>query len=82
MLSSPGTGNAVRQAQKAMQRQGISAPPGDFALRLQALELADEQHPEIAPRRDRRAANTILVVRLAQHLSSNSASASTSLHQS
>jgi hypothetical protein len=59
---------AIRQAQKAMQRQGISAPPGDLALGIQTFELADEQHAEVAAWRDRRAANTILVVRLAQHL--------------
>src|SRR3954463_13646936 len=73
---------ALRQPQKAMQRQGIGAPPGDLSLGIQTFELADEQHAEVAAWRDRRAANTILVVRLAQHLSSNSASARTSLHQS
>ena len=51
-----------------MQRQGISAPPGDLALGIQAFELADEQHAEVAARRDRRAANAVLVVPLAQHL--------------
>ena len=59
---------AIRQAQKAMQRQGISAPPGDLALGIQTFELADEQHAEVAAWRDRRAANAVLVVPLAQHL--------------
>src|SRR4051812_24345846 len=47
---------AIRQAQKAMQRQGISAPPSDLALGTQTFELADEQHAEVAAWRDRRAA--------------------------
>jgi hypothetical protein len=59
---------AIRQAQKAMPRQGISAPPGDLALGTQTFELADEQHAEVAAWRDRRAANAVLVVPLAQHL--------------
>src|ERR671913_557855 len=59
---------AIRQAEKAMQRQGIGAPPGDFPLGLQTFKLADEQHAEVAAWRDRRAANAVLVVLLAQHL--------------
>ena len=44
---------AIRQAEKAMQRQGIGAPPGDFPLGLQTFKLADEQHAEVAAWRDR-----------------------------
>src|SRR3954469_5437139 len=38
--------------------------------RLQALELANEQHAKVTAWRDRRAANTLLVLGLAQHLDS------------
>src|SRR5688572_29690915 len=57
---------AIRQAEKAMQRQGSGAPPGDFPLGLQTFKLADEQHAEVAAWRG--AANAVLVVLLAQHL--------------
>jgi hypothetical protein len=35
------------------QRQRISAPPGNAALRIDALEVPDQQQPEIDPRRQR-----------------------------
>jgi hypothetical protein len=43
---------AFDQPQKAMQRQRVGTAPLDLALRLQALELAIEQHPEVPARRD------------------------------
>jgi hypothetical protein len=43
---------ALDQPQEAVQRQRIGAAPFDLALGVQALELADEQHPEVPPRRD------------------------------
>src|SRR5690349_8560054 len=58
---------ALDQPQKTMQRQRVGAAPLDLALRIQALELADKQHPEVPARRDRQAA-LVLVVRLAEHL--------------
>src|SRR5690349_21341261 len=58
---------ALDQSQKTMQRQRVGAAPLDLALRIQALELADKQHPEVPARRDRQAA-LVLVAGLAEHL--------------
>jgi hypothetical protein len=58
---------ALDQPQEAMQRQRVGAAPFDLALRIQPLELADEQHPEVPSGRNRQAA-PVLVGRLAEHL--------------
>ena len=59
---------AVLQTQEAMQRQRVGTPPGDLALRLQALELANKQHAEVATWWNGRAADAVRVVGLAEHL--------------
>src|SRR5258708_7243638 len=44
-----------RNAHKAPQRQRIRQPPGNAALRPDALEIPDQQRPKVNPRRQRRA---------------------------
>ena len=55
------------QAEEGPQRQAVAAAPRDAALRVEALEVADEQHAEEHARRDRGAA-AVAVERLAQPL--------------
>src|ERR1022692_5211837 len=43
-----------RNAHKAPQRQRVRQPPGNPALRPDALEIANQQRPEIDARRQRR----------------------------
>src|ERR1035441_194205 len=43
-----------RYAHKAPQRQRIRQPPGDPTLAVEALEIPDQQRPEVDPRRQRR----------------------------
>jgi hypothetical protein len=45
---------ARAEPQELPQRQAIGAAPGDPALAVQAFEVTHEQHPEVAPGRDRR----------------------------
>jgi hypothetical protein len=40
-----------RNAHKTPQRQGIRQPPGDAALRPDALEISDQQRTKVDPRR-------------------------------
>jgi hypothetical protein len=40
-----------RQTEKVAQCKRIGGPPGDRAFRVQALEVADQQQPEVAARR-------------------------------
>src|SRR5437660_3568684 len=42
-------------AHKAPQRQRVRQPPGNPALRPDALEIPDQQRPKVNPRRQRRA---------------------------
>ena len=39
-----------RQPQKTADRQRVGRPPGDPAFRVDALEVADQQQPEVAAR--------------------------------
>src|SRR5207245_10009519 len=41
-------------AHKAPQRQRVRQPPGNPALRPDALEIPDQQRPKVNPRRQRR----------------------------
>ncbi len=50
------------------QGKGIAAAPADAALRVDALEVANQKHAEIAARRDGSAANIIGVKGCAQGL--------------
>ena len=59
---------AVRQPQEIAQRERVRATPRDAPLTVDALEIADHVHPEIAPRRQRRRADPRRVVRLAHVL--------------
>src|SRR6266699_6809728 len=43
-----------RNAHKAPQRQRVRQPPGNAALRSDALEIPDQQRPKVNPRRQRR----------------------------
>jgi hypothetical protein len=43
---------ARAELQELAQGQAVGAAPGDAALAVQALEVADEQHPEVAPGRN------------------------------
>ena len=45
---------ALAEAQKFTQRQAVGAAPFQPALTVDAFEVAHQQHPEIAPRRQRR----------------------------
>ena len=47
------------QAQEAAQRQRIGGPPRDAALRIDALEVPDQQQPEVGARRQTRAAHVV-----------------------
>ena len=38
------------QPEKAAQRQRVGSPPGDPTLRIDALEVPDQEQPEIGPR--------------------------------
>lgn len=44
---------SCRQQQKVAQAQAVGAAPLDTTLAIQAFEIADQQHPEIATRRQR-----------------------------
>src|SRR5579883_3333887 len=55
-------------AEEGPQRQAIAAPPGDGPLRVEALEVADEEHAEVGAGRDGLAADTVGVVWLAEGL--------------
>ena len=57
-----------RVAQELGQRAAVAAPPGNAALRGEALEVTDQDHTEVSAGRDRRAALLIGVVRVAQLL--------------
>lgn len=50
------------------QGEAVGAPPGDAPLGVDPLEVADEQHPEVRARRERRAAHLVGVVGPAQSL--------------
>ena len=52
-----GCGLVEAQPEEAAQRQGIGGPPGDPALRIDALEVPDQQQSEIRPRRQARASH-------------------------
>src|SRR5262249_19757746 len=45
-----------RDAEEGAQRQAVGAAPGDAALGVEALEVADQQHTEVDAGRDRVAA--------------------------
>ena len=57
-------GGRLRQveAQKRLKRPAITAAPGDGPLRIETLEKADEEHPEVDPRRNARAATSIAII--------------------
>ncbi len=59
---------ALLQAQELPQRQAVGAPPLDPALRIDAFEIADQVHPEVPPRRDRRRPHPRRVIGRAQLL--------------
>jgi hypothetical protein len=61
-------GLARPELQELAQRQAVGAAPSDAALALQALEVADQQHPEIASWRNPRPPDTARVGRRAQGL--------------
>ena len=63
-------GRRVRedQPQKLPQGQRIRRAPCDRALRVQSFEVADQQQPEVASRRQRRASNLVGVEPLTQVL--------------
>ena len=58
-------GLAQGVAQKPPQGERVGDPPGDAPLRAQALEVADQEHAEIDPRRDARPAQRLRVIRCA-----------------
>ena len=60
-----GCGLVEAQPEEAAQRQGIGGPPGDPALRIDALEVPDQQQSEIRPRRQARASHRSGVKRCA-----------------
>ena len=60
-----GCGLVEAQPEEAAQRQGIGGPPGDPALRIDALEVPDQQQSEIRPRRQARASHQSGVKRCA-----------------
>src|SRR5205085_6523718 len=53
------------QSQEIPQCQAVAAPPRDAALRVDSLEVAHQQHPEVRPRRNRRPSLTGCVERCA-----------------
>jgi hypothetical protein len=53
------------QAEKLAQRERIGGPPRNRTLSIQALEIADQQQPKVAPRRQPRPA-VVRVESLAQ----------------
>src|SRR5271157_4582954 len=57
---------AVRKPQEIAQRERVRATPGDAALAVYPLEIADHVHAEIPSRRQRRRAHPRRVVRLPQ----------------
>ena len=63
-----GWGLVQLQAQKATDAQRIRRPPRDGALGVETFEVPEQQHAEIAPRRQARPANVIGVKPLAQRL--------------
>ena len=61
-----GHGFSGRKAEEFPQRQGVAAAPADAALRVDALEVADQKHAEMTTRRDGSAANVVGAKRGAQ----------------
>ena len=55
-----------RQAEELSKRQAVATAPGDPALRVDSLEVAHQQHPEIHARRNRRPTLNRRVVRAAE----------------
>src|SRR5204862_7444158 len=51
-----------RDAEEGPEREAVTAPPGDGTLRVQGLEVADEEHAEVGARRDRLPADAVGVV--------------------
>jgi hypothetical protein len=49
-----GRGLVQPQPQETADRERIGRAPGDAAFRIEALEVADQQQPEVAPRRQAR----------------------------
>ena len=49
-----GRGLVQRQPQETADRERIGRAPGNAAFRVEALEVADQQQPEVAPRRQAR----------------------------
>src|SRR3954469_1324875 len=49
-----------RDSQELPQGQAVSAPPGDPPLAVDPLEIADQEHPEVHARRQRRLAARLL----------------------
>ena len=47
---------AGRKPEEFAQRKGVGTAPADAVLGIDALEVADQKHAEIAPRRNRPAA--------------------------
>ena len=52
-------GLVQRDVQKLPQAQRIRRPPRDRPFRVQALEVAEQQQPEVAPRRQTRPADPV-----------------------
>ena len=59
---------ALLQVQDLPQRQVVGASPLDSALRVVTLQIADQVHPEVPPRRARRRPHPRLAIRRAQIL--------------
>jgi hypothetical protein len=59
---------ALAQAEELAQRQAVGAAPFQPALAVDAFEVADQQHAEVAPRRQRWPSTPLRVVRRAQPL--------------
>ena len=53
--------------QKLPQRQAVSTPPGNAALRIQPLEVTHKDHAEVDPWRNPRP-TVVFVIRFAQRL--------------
>ena len=53
---------ALRQTQELSQRKAVRAAPFQATLAVYAFEITDQQHAEVAPRRQRRAAATRRIV--------------------
>ena len=61
-----GVSSVDRHTQKLGQRAAVFAPPGNAALRTEALKVADQNHAKVNAGRDRSASHLGRVIRTAQ----------------